>query len=456
MILDYSQDEVVEHIRRCVRFFMDAGMVYLKLDFLLAGTAFGKSRVPMTPYERFHRALSAIREEAGKSVYLLGCSAEFGPCVGHVDGMRVGPDISPNFNSVKMSARCCMASAPFHRKWFQCDPDYLVVRGEGMDDAERTSPTKLGSLTFNEASMWADFVSLTGNAVLAGDKLSILTPDRRKLVADTLRCASENPEFRILGYWRGGADDFPGMIYSSGRLGLFNWTDAEQEFRLPDGGSRLLPARSSVVLEMPGWSGNSLPAPERPLERSVPLGEPFDNAADALPLPLGEAAEEPLEYDHETGKGILRGVYAPLCGKQILLGVPFEIGENAVSFWTTDEKNELRIPVGRRVKTLYFLHAADYPVRGEWLRYRVRDVDGTETEHPVVLGREIGNTDYRYSVPWKSDCARIAWVDPSASCRTLYLLRIPFETEREVESIVVTHPMQNGSHVLLGISTSGR
>lgn len=456
VILDYSQDEVVEHIRRCVRFFMDAGMVYLKLDFLLAGTAFGKSRVPMTPYERFHRALSAIREEAGKSVYLLGCSAEFGPCVGHVDGMRVGPDISPNFNSVKMSARCCMASAPFHRKWFQCDPDYLVVRGEGMDDAERTSPTKLGSLTLNEASMWADFVSLTGNAVLAGDKLSILTPDRRKLVADTLRCASENPEFRILDYWRGGADDFPGMIYSSGRLGLFNWTDAEQEFRLPDGGSRLLPARSSVVLEMPGWTGNSLPAPERPLERSVPLGEPFDNAADALPLPLGEAAEEPLEYDHETGKGILRGVYAPLRGKQILLGVPFEIGENAVSFWTTDEKNELRIPVGRRVKTLYFLHAADYPVRGEWLRYRVRNVDGTETEHPVVLGREIGNTDYRYSVPWKSDCARIAWVDPSASCRTLYLLRIPFETEREVESIVVTHPMQNGSHVLLGISTSGR
>ena len=73
-----------------------------------------------------------------------------------------------------------------------------------------------------------------------------------------------------------------------------------------------------------------------------------------------------------------------------------------------------------------------------------------------MLGREIGNTDYRYSVPWKSDCARIAWVDPSASCRTLYLLRIPFETEREVESIVVTHPMQNGSHVLLGISPSGR
>ena len=455
VILDYSQDEVVDHIRRCVRFFMEAGIVYLKLDFLLAGTLYGRSKVPMTPYERFHRALSAIREEAGAQTYLLGCSAEFGPCVGHVDGMRVGPDISPNFRSVKTSARCCMASAHLHRKWYQCDPDYLVVRGDGMNDAERTSPTKLGNLKFNEAKMWTDFVSLTGNAVLAGDKLSLLTEDRRKLVADALSGASENPSFRILDYWRGGAEDFPGMIGSSGRLGLFNWTGAEQEFRLPDGSSRILPPETSLVLDFPGWEGDSLPAPEGSLTRPSPVGLPFEDAADAVALPLGAAAKESLNYNHETGSGILNGAYASLCGKRILLGVPFEIGADAVSFWTTDAEQELRIPVGRRVKTFYFLHAADYPIRGEWLRYRIEDADGGAVEHPLILGRDIGNTDYTYSLPWTSESARIAWADP-VSRRTLYVLRLPLETERMVESIVITHPLQNGSHVLLGISASTR
>lgn len=451
VILDFSQDAVVEHIRRCVRSFRDAGIVYLKLDFLKAGTVFGRSQVPMTPYERFHRCLSAIREEAGADCYLLGCSAEFGPCIGHVDGMRVGPDISPNFRSAGISARCCMGAAPFHRKWYQCDPDYLVVRGDGMDDAERTSPTKLGTLTLNEATMWADFVSLTGNAVLAGDKLSLLTPERRKLVADTLKHASENPDCFILDYWRGGVEDCPAMIWSSGRLGVFNWTDSEQTFSLPGGGSAVLPARTSRIFEGIGRDGCVSAGTERPLVFADPAGVPFVHGSHAVPLSLGVAAATVLAFDHETGDGVLEGIYASLQGKRTLLGVPFEIGEKVIAVCKTDPVRELRIPVGRLAKTFYFLHAADYPVRGEWLSYILRFSDGAEMEHKVFLGRDIGNTDYHYSLPWNSESARIAWTEP-ATGRTLYVLELPLETERMVESIRITHPLQNGSHVLLAVS----
>lgn len=82
VILDYSQDEVVEHIRRCVRFFMDAGMVYLKLDFLLAGTAFGKSRVPMTPYERFHRRFRRSGRRRGSRCICWGAPPNSDPAWG--------------------------------------------------------------------------------------------------------------------------------------------------------------------------------------------------------------------------------------------------------------------------------------------------------------------------------------------------------------------------------------
>jgi len=131
--------------------------------------------------------------------------------------------------------------------------------------------------------------------------------------------------------------------------------------------------------------------------------------------------------------------------------VPFEIGEKGIAVWKTDPERVLRIPVGRLTKTLYFLHAADYPVRGEWLSYILRFADGTETEHKVFLGRDIGNTDYRYSLPWSSESARIAWTEP-ATFRTLYILELPLETERMVESIMITHPLQNGSHILLAVS----
>lgn len=241
------------------------------------------------------------------------------------------------------------------------------------------------------------------------------------------------------------------MIWSSGRLGVFNWTDSEQTFSLPGGGSAVLPARTSRIFEGIGRDGCVPAGTERPLVFADPAGAPFEHGSHAVPLSLGAAAATVLAFDHETGDGVLEGIYASLQGKRTLLGVPFEIGEKVIAVCKTDPVRELRIPVGRLAKTFYFLHAADYPVRGEWLSYILRFSDGAEMEHKVFLGRDIGNTDYHYSLPWNSESARIAWTEP-ATGRTLYVLELPLETERMVESIRITHPLQNGSHVLLAVS----
>ena len=68
------------------------------------------------------------------------------------------------------------------------------------------------------------------------------------------------------------------------------------------------------------------------------------------------------------------------------------------------------------------------------------------------MGRDIGNTDYHYSLPWTSLTARIAWVEPVTS-RTLYVQKLVLDAETDLESIEVTAPRQNGTHVLAGIST---
>lgn len=449
VIFDYSNDEVVDYLRRCIRFFRNAGITYLKIDFLRAGTLSGLGKVPMSAYERFHRCLSAIREEAGDDCYILGCSAEFAPCIGHVDGMRVGPDISPKFEDVRKSAHCCMASAHLHRKVYQCDPDYLIVRGEGMEDAEVSpSGAKHSTLTHSEAELWANFVTMTGNAVLSSDKLPLLSHDRKNLVAAAFQRASENAKgYYVLDYWQ----EIPSMIWADGKLGVFNWSDSEQTFTLPGDTSLKLPAHASRILEKFAWDGKQIPVAKLPPLPATPTGEPFD-AADALPLPLGPEGHEPLATNHETGEGLLDGAYVPVRELNTFLGVPFKIGAHIITFTMGEPRKSIRIPVGRKVRELYFLHAADFPVTGEWLSYILHAADGSVREYKLLMGRDIGNSDYHYSLPWTSQTARIAWIDPVTS-RTLYVQKLVPDMQTELDFIEVTHPLQNGTHILAGIST---
>ena len=241
------------------------------------------------------------------------------------------------------------------------------------------------------------------------------------------------------------------MIWADGKLGVFNWSDSEQTFTLPGDTSLKLSAHSSRILEKFAWDGKQIPVAELPPLPATPTGEPFD-AADALPLPLGPEGHEPLATNHETGEGLLDGAYVPVQEQDTFLGVPFKVGAHIITFTMGEPRKSIRIPVGRKVRELYFLHAADFPVKGEWLSYILHAADGSSSEHVLLMGRDIGNTDYHYSLPWTSLTARIAWVEPVTS-RTLYVQKLVLDAETDLESIEVTAPRQNGTHVLAGIST---
>ncbi len=99
--LDPSNPAFAAHLRHLfAKLTRDFGYSYLKLDFLYAAAAPGRRHDPnLTRGETLRRGLDAIRAGAGDDAFILGCGCPLGQAVGVVDGMRIGPDVSPFWGS---------------------------------------------------------------------------------------------------------------------------------------------------------------------------------------------------------------------------------------------------------------------------------------------------------------------------------------------------------------------
>ena len=215
----------------------------------------------ITDVERMRLGLQVMRETAGQDIYILGCSAVFGPCIGFVDGMRTGGDVSPRYESFPQRVLANAGNSYLSGKVFNGDADYLVFR-EVADEDEFVSQEKVkngGSLTLNEAQMWADFNKLYGNCRLSSDKLKILRPERRKIVQEVFEFPAMD-ETVPLDFWQHGKNKGDGyeLILARYRkdiyLGIFNWSDDDEEYYLADfeSDNQKLNARCSRVLKYSG------------------------------------------------------------------------------------------------------------------------------------------------------------------------------------------------------------
>ncbi len=160
---------------------------YFKIDFLFAAAFPGKHHDPTaTRAQAVRRGIEAIRKAIGKKPFLLGCGAPLGPCVGLVDGMRIGPDVDPNWHpiwrndltsvSTQNALRNVMTRAPFHGHLWANDPDCLLMRPRS-DDMD---------LTLNEMRSLASFVALSGGLTFDSDDLQTVDSGRIKYLRQTL------------------------------------------------------------------------------------------------------------------------------------------------------------------------------------------------------------------------------------------------------------------------------
>ena len=176
--LDASHPALRDHLEGLFRKLVhEFGYSYLKLDFLYAAAAEGlRYGRNWTRGETLRQGLAAIRTGAGDDAFILGCGCPLGTAVGMVDGMRIGPDVSPYWGSggagdpsTVHALDAIIARSFMHRRLWLNDPDCLMLR------ARETQ------LSAEERLALASVIAGSGGMLLISDDMALLGEDEAQL-----------------------------------------------------------------------------------------------------------------------------------------------------------------------------------------------------------------------------------------------------------------------------------
>ncbi len=250
--LDVTRPEVIEHVKGVFRRLRAAGFEYFKVDFshcILKARKFADPSIPRVDLVR--RAFAAIREAIGPEPYLLSCGSPYESVVGLVDAVRASGDIHIYWGHVLRNAGALAARWWMQGKVWNCDPDFLVVRGPDTADPpfgrrQVVKPmcppdTWVTGREFNleEARAYALLVHLSGGDVILGDALDQLKPAGVEMLRRVLQ--PRRPPARPVDLFTSD-QMLPRIWISRGErdalVGVFNWLDtpARLDFRPGDYG----------------------------------------------------------------------------------------------------------------------------------------------------------------------------------------------------------------------------
>jgi len=176
--LDASHPALRDHLETLFgKLVHEFGYSYLKLDFLYAAAVEGlRHGRTWTRAETLRQGLAAIRAGAGDDAFILGCGCPLGAAVGMVDGMRIGPDVSPYWGSggagdpsTVHALDAIIARSFMHRRLWLNDPDCLMLR------ARETQ------LSADERLALASVIAGSGGMLLISDDMSLLGEDESQL-----------------------------------------------------------------------------------------------------------------------------------------------------------------------------------------------------------------------------------------------------------------------------------
>lgn len=233
LIWDYSNPGATDYIRSVMKNARENwGVDYFKIDFMRRGLSKGVNFLPITNVERYRLGIKAMDEGIGNG-YFLACSPSFGVNMGLIEATRTGPDIQPNYESVKISVQHNSGNYYFSNKLYNCDPDYLVLRSkEESNEKDGKNP----SLTIEEANMWANYVSIFGNVRFESDEISLLKPEKKKVIERTMAMPFFNKAIPM-DFWEHFKTDIdaPNFFLARGNngeicVGLFNWNKTDTVF----------------------------------------------------------------------------------------------------------------------------------------------------------------------------------------------------------------------------------
>ena len=117
----------------------------------------------MDPAAAYRQGLHAIREAIGPDRYLLNCWGCVPEGIGYVTGARTGGDIVASWSGMMPAVSATRYWYFTHNICWHADPDVICVRPP---------------LTLEQARVWASLMGLTGQLLMASDKMYELPEER--------------------------------------------------------------------------------------------------------------------------------------------------------------------------------------------------------------------------------------------------------------------------------------
>lgn len=197
--LDLGNPDAREYIRKSLDYFVGLGFDFFKLDFLYAANLAeteGKTRSAAA-----EEAYSFLREALGDKL-ILGCGATTFNAAGKFDYLRVGPDVSLEFDDAwymrrlhreRISTKVTLQNTVFRSftdgRLYGNDPDVFLLRD---DNIKLTEKQRYALATIN---------ALFGSVLMTSDNIATYDEEKRKTLSyaiDLFRNA------RVTGYSRRG------------------------------------------------------------------------------------------------------------------------------------------------------------------------------------------------------------------------------------------------------------
>ncbi len=190
-VLDVTHPDAAEHLATVYRSLVAQGFTYHKLDFLFAGAMEGPRSAGGTGLDAYAHGLGIIRDALGADATILGCGAPLLPSIGHVDAMRVSPDIDPVYEppdgdlsqpSQHGAVTAGAARRWMHGRWWINDPDCILAR-PGVE----------------HRAAWAGYLRDCGGLMISSDPLDRLDADGLAWTRQLLRRSHPDPLDRAVG-----------------------------------------------------------------------------------------------------------------------------------------------------------------------------------------------------------------------------------------------------------------
>ena len=222
--LDISRKDVLNHIHDLIQTITrDWGFQYIKLDFNIAPSERRANR-SLTQLQAMRQMYQTVREAAGPDVFISGCpGAPYAVAVGLAQSGRMGPDVGPNWDSVREGSRESLLRSVFHRRWVVNDPDTIMLR-------ETNS-----SLTLSEVRVLATTDALVGGLTQFADPLLDLPAARRRMLGQVLpSCGQTARPLDIMQSDIPQVFDLP-IARPFGNwhvVALYNWRDQPADIKL--------------------------------------------------------------------------------------------------------------------------------------------------------------------------------------------------------------------------------